>query len=176
MRDPFALLGISPRFAIQAAQLRSAWMRRAASLHPDADGSVDESAAVNDAYRTLADPLARAGVLLALGHAPPGDERALPAGFLMELVELRERVDECSAGSAAWNAVRDEVRGLRSSALDEIGVLLDAPGNGEAPIDTVVAQSVRTAMNVVRSYDRVLEQLDREAGGPGAEPGGSLRP
>ena len=166
MRDPFALLGIAPRYALDPAGLRAAWMRRAALAHPDADGGVDESAALNDAYRLLSDPIARALALLELRGAPAGDDRALPPGFLLELVELRERVDACVAASAEWSAIRGEVVELRLRTLAEMGAALDAAPLDGRGIDPDAAQSVRVAVNVVRSYDRVLEQIDREAGGP----------
>jgi curved DNA-binding protein CbpA len=174
--DPFALLGLAPRHSLSAAELRSAWMRRAAAAHPDANGGVDESAALNDAYRLLSDPIARALALLELRGAPAGDDRALPPGFLLELVELRERVDACGVASPELGVVRGEVVELRARAIAEISESLDAAPAGGTPLDASVAQAVRTAVNVVRSYDRVLEQLDREAGGEGSAAGGSGRP
>ena len=57
--------------------------------------------AVNEAYRTLKSPVQRAKYLLALNGVDVGFETntAMPRDFLMEQMELRERLEEAKNGS-----------------------------------------------------------------------------
>ncbi len=57
MTDHYATLGV-PRTATQT-QIKAAYRRHAKTAHPDAGGSVEAMAKVNDAYKILSDPQAR---------------------------------------------------------------------------------------------------------------------
>ena len=76
---------------------------------------------VNEAYRTLRDPLARAVHLLELQGVDPGfeDNTAMPAAFLAEQMELRERLD--------WLVANGKL--LRENLFDGIWV---QPAAGDA--------------------------------------------
>lgn len=167
--DAFATLGVPARFDISERELRAAWMRRAAGAHPDASGAVDPSAALNEARAICADPIRRALALLELHGAPPVDLRAMPQEFLIEMMELRERADACAGDPAATAELRGEAVARREAALGEIASLL--AGAEARSIDETRARRVVGAVNVVRAFDRMIEQLDREqAGGLGAAP------
>jgi molecular chaperone HscB len=159
---PFEVLGLAPRFAIDAAEARRAWMRRAAQAHPDASGGVDESARLNAAFRALQDPVSRAEALLAMRGAAPAPAAALPQAMLLELMEFRERVDAARGDAAAEAAVLAEAREARERSLGRVGDLLDGRGRAEL---AELATAVRAELAVVRAYDRVLEQIAREADG-----------
>jgi hypothetical protein len=118
---------------------------------------------VNAAYRTLVDPLARAVELLQLRQAPVVDQRALPEGFLLRMMELRERVDESKEDPASIDALRSEAEGERVAALARLAEAFASDPTGQ--IGTEAAQAVWIEINVVRAFERMLEQLDREAGG-----------
>lgn len=162
---PFEILGLAPRFSIDPAEARRAWMRRAAQVHPDASGGVDESARLNAAFRALQDPVSRAEALLALRGAAPAPAAALPQAMLLELMEFRERVDAARGDPSAEADVLAEARDARAQAIGRIGGILDAR---ERTDDASVAAEVRAELAVVRAYDRVLEQIARE--GDGAPP------
>jgi hypothetical protein len=57
MTDHYATLGVS-RAATQT-QIKDAYRKHAKTAHPDAGGSVEAMAQVNEAYKTLGDPAAR---------------------------------------------------------------------------------------------------------------------
>lgn len=160
--DPFETLGVEPDFALDARGLRAAWLRHASASHPDASGSLGASARANEAYRMLIDPVGRALALLARRRAPQVDERALPPGFLMDLMELRERVDAAGSDDER-RLVRAEATEGREEAIRRIAAAFGQSGAGAMAAEQ--AQAVHTAINVLRSFDRVIEQLDREAGG-----------
>src|SRR5262245_27211412 len=92
---------------------------RAAAVHPDlaADEEADRAAGLNKARATLEDPERRAGALLArLGGPGKSEDKSLPAGFLMSIMETREAVEEAlgskdPSARARWEAWAQEQRG-----------------------------------------------------------------
>jgi len=159
--DPFEVLGIAPRYGLSASELRARWMRAAAAAHPDADGGVESSAAVNAAYHELADPLRRAAALLRRLDAPPVADPGLPPAFLLEAMEIREEVDAAKGDRAALDAIRDAIQGRHREALDGIAAAFaDIVG---AP-DEAVARRVLVGVNLARALARILEQIDQETG------------
>jgi len=113
MEDHFDRLGLPRRFAVDPAVVERAYIARSRAVHPDyhlsgssADlsASLELSAALNEAYNTLRDPFARAEYLLTLEGGPSAAEhKQMPAAFLAEMLELRERVEEARAGGAENN-------------------------------------------------------------------------
>lgn len=110
------------RFDIPLSDLRREFLRLQAAIHPDKfpSGAAKQraealSARINEAYRTLSDPLLRAQYLLREWHgidvtAEEGAaEHALDAETLMEVMEVQETVEEVSArgGEEAADTVAD---------------------------------------------------------------------
>jgi DnaJ-domain-containing protein 1 len=160
--NPFAVLGLEPTFDVDPRRLRAVWLQKAALHHPDAVGVGTESTCANDALRQLSDPLQRAEVMLRLTGAPTVDERALPPGFLLEIMDLRERADEAHGDEQATSELVGEATDRRQAALETIGGVFRAAR--ARPMEAVEALEIRTQLNVVRSFDRMLEQLARERG------------
>jgi molecular chaperone HscB len=133
-RNHFELFGLEPQFRVDTAALDRAYRALQSDIHPDrhAAGSEEQqrialqsSARVNEAYRTLKDPVARAEYLLSLhGVADEGD-RALSVEFLEQQLERREEAsdaveaEDVAALDALVRDVRAEVR-ERENALAEI--------------------------------------------------------
>src|SRR5262245_43300134 len=100
--DPFATLGLTPRYDLDLSQLEARYRELQRALHPDKHVgasasmrrlSAQKTALVNDAYRTLKDDLRRAEALLAAhGGAALLGERAADPEFLMQMLELREQL------------------------------------------------------------------------------------
>lgn len=103
--DHFARLGLPAALDLDLAQLDRAYFSRQRQWHPDrfvgrpaderARASV-EAAALNDAYRTLKDPIDRAVYLGTLkGVELPGDGKTIDdPDLLMEALEAREALYE----------------------------------------------------------------------------------
>lgn len=103
-RDHFELLGFERRQGIDAAELERVYQEIQGRVHPDKhahQGDAERRLAmqwatrVNEAYLTLKSPLKRADYLLRLtGHDPQIERNtAMPADFLVEQMEWRERVE-----------------------------------------------------------------------------------
>lgn len=161
---PFARLGLEPRFDLDGAAIDRAYARRAAALHPDladperADDATRESALLNDARAALADPERRAIALLALlGGPAASDDRSLPEGFLMEMMDVRQRAEaECAdpAGHARWQAWADQRRAER---IDQVRALFAGLSD---PPDPAALAEIRETLNAWRYVERMIEQLD----------------
>ena len=159
--DDFELFGLPRRFALDADALDARRRVLQAEVHPDrfaAQGAAAQRVAmqwavrVNEAWRRLKDPVARATLLCELSGAPVDAERntAMAPAFLMRQMEWREALDDARDATAV-QALADEVRASRAAALDRLRALLDDAGDAAA-----AAAEVRGLMFV----DRFLESLD----------------
>jgi molecular chaperone HscB len=183
--DRFAVLGLPRRFEIDLAVAESAYKDLSRQLHPDRFAKADPRARkaalgrtveINDAWRTVKDPVKRAEYLLELaGFGLAGDDRkgddelrktkqvAAPPTFLMEILERREELAEAQrAGDTVKIAfMAEEVRGRAAEAMKTIAAALEA-GKFEEAARTLVA---------LRYYQRFLEEVaaheERSASGGG---------
>ncbi|KAJ5475091.1 hypothetical protein N7539_008157 [Penicillium diatomitis] len=111
-------------FEISVADLRREFLQLQGAVHPDKYPSGTDkqraealSSRINEAYRTLSDPLQRAQYLLREWHgidvtAEDGSAKhALDAGTLMEVMEVQETIEEVGASADAEvqiEALKDE--------------------------------------------------------------------
>ena len=160
----FALFGLPERFALDAAQLDAKWKALQGAAHPDRFATETAAAQrvamqwairINEAYRRLKDPLARAAYLCGLHGADVEAESntAMPAAFLMQQMEWRDQLAEASELEAV-DTLSDEVVASRRATLRTLETQID----GADPVDwRAVAGTVRGLMFV----DRFLTDIDR---------------
>jgi molecular chaperone HscB len=109
--DYFTVFGLSRRLDLDTAALERAFYRLSRKLHPDVyaraaaeeqQWSLDQTSLLNDAYRTLKNPVSRTEYLLKLEGKPiaseeqadgPKDSR-VPADMLEEVFELNMQLEE----------------------------------------------------------------------------------
>jgi molecular chaperone HscB len=163
--DAFDLLGLEPRFDLDPARLERAYLTRAARLHPDlASGNPDapvKAAALNHAKAALSDPESRANLLLArLGGPSKDQDKSLPDGFLMDMLETRERAegDLSSADPARLAPWKQWTQDQRSHYAQRVGELFRALPAGGSHADTL--RAIRLELNAWRYIERLAEQLD----------------
>ncbi len=160
----FELFGLPERFAIDLTALDAKWKQLQGAAHPDRFATETAAAQrvamqwairINEAYRRLKDPLARAAYLCALHGADVGAESntAMPAAFLMQQMEWRDALSE--AGSLdAVDALADEVAASRNATLASLQSKID----GAADVDwRGVADTVRGLMFV----DKFMSDIDK---------------
>lgn len=163
--DPFDILGLSPRFDLDEAEIQRAYLRRVAAVHPDSmglgGGSGDEAAVeLNAARAVLSNAEQRAEALLArLGGKPAFQDKSLPPGYLAEIMELREEAEIQLAGDAdgtaraAWRARAAERRESHVASLRAL--FANASVGGMAALT-----AIRMELNAMRYTERLIEQLD----------------
>lgn len=163
--DPFVLLGLEPRFDLGVEQIDRAWLVRSARAHPDRAGdpvqaaeAVRATALLNEARRILRDPFLRAEALLdRRATLAEGRAAALPQAFLAEMMERRERLEDASASSDRGTLDREleDLREERRRVLELVGT--EFARTTAAP-DSATAGRIRTALHVIRTLDRLLEE------------------
>ncbi|MCK4871855.1 MAG: DnaJ domain-containing protein [Phycisphaerales bacterium] len=166
--DPFALLKLPRRFDLPDDNIERAYLKLAASLHPDrlTDPSEQAQAArlaarVNDARRELRDAESRANVLLRLLGGPTSEQNnTLPDGFLMETMEAREAMEAARDDPAKLAAWRTWVDQARTERLARIGELFAQTGDDALPGQA--ARDIRIHLNALRYVERMIQQLDPE--------------
>lgn len=164
--DAFAILGLEPRFDLDAGELHKRFIAASAANHPDrftdpldqADAA-DRSATINAAYRTLREPEARAEALLKRLGGAAGDEKALPPDLLMEMLEVRERHEEARAGNdmKTLDELNAWARAERAARLNKIADLFAAAPSQGKP-DPAVAKTIRMELNALKYFTRMIEQ------------------
>jgi molecular chaperone HscB len=142
--DPFATLGLPQRYALDLAVAEKAHRELSRALHPDryAQAGASErrdalsrAVEVNEAFRTVRDPISRAEALMTLlgiavgdGHEPKADPT-----FLMDMLEQREALAEARASrnAVAIADLRDAVRATERDAQAELAAGFDSGRAGE---------------------------------------------
>jgi molecular chaperone HscB len=103
--DYFGVFGLPHKLVLDAADLENRFHQLSWKLHPDnfagaseseRDLAIERSSQLNDAYRTLREPLSRVEYLLALaGMRKEGQHKQqAPPELLEEVFELNESLDE----------------------------------------------------------------------------------
>ena len=134
MKNHFELFGLAPAYALDLEHLDGAYRDIQSKIHPDRyanagdaerRASMQMTTQVNEAYRTLKSPVQRAKYLLALNGVDVDFETntAMPRDFLMQQMELRERLEEAKNGSELDLISRDlagEKRQIESQIREKI--------------------------------------------------------
>ena len=160
----FALFGLPERFGIDLDALDAKWKQLQGAAHPDRFATETAAAQrvamqwavrINEAYRRLKNPLARAAYLCALHGVDLEAESntAMPPAFLMQQMEWRDALSE--AGSLDQvDTLADEVAASRNATLKSLQAQID----GAASVDwRQVAGTVRGLMFV----DKFMSDIDR---------------
>jgi molecular chaperone HscB len=143
-------------FIVDVAALRREFLQLQGAIHPDKFPQGPEkqraealSSRINDAYRTLIDPLSRAQYLLAEIHgidvlAEDGASKyALDSETLMEIMDVQETVEELSSApvaeaEATVNGLREENAGRIAESVTKLQKAFD-----EGDIETAQMETVR---------------------------------
>lgn len=174
MRTHFDVFGLKRAYDVDVPALEKQYRELSLQLHPDrvAQGDARErlkalegTTALNDAFKTLKDPVRRAFYLLKLhgidlDREDAGAQKDMPLEFLEEVMELREALDTAMEKKDLTRArsMATDVEGRRKAALDEAaGALRALEGGGGG--DELVKKASH-ALGRVRYFTRFLEQVD----------------
>jgi molecular chaperone HscB len=135
MHSHFELFGLTPAFAIEGEALERSYREIQSKVHPDRfahagdaerRASLQWTTRVNEAYRTLKDPVQRAKHLLELHGVDVAFETntAMPPEFLMQQMELRESLEEAKT-PASLDEMRKRLRQNKAELQQQIAEALD---------------------------------------------------
>ena|SRR5271165_2324 len=188
--DYFSVFALEPRLNLDLAALEREFHRLSRRLHPDRfarapenerEWSLADTALLNDAYRTLKDPIRRTEYLLKLHGAEIGEEFAgknrrphemgasrAPADLLEEVFDLNMQLEEMRVAKASGEedheleksliAAKDKFEGLLGAVDDDLRAEWAAWDSG----DENVRHAAQNKMVALLDRRRYLSNLVRE--------------
>ena len=187
--DYFSFLGVPRKLTIDAADLERRFRELSRKFHPDYYynatpterlASLERSSYLNDAYRTLRNPVSRVEHLLAIEGLPSakseGGAVKVPPGLLEEVFALNEELDEIReqresgadpAGlSARLDAARkpiDRKREEHERQLQELSALWDSQEQASVQEKRSTLEALRERLLERNYINNLLATIDREA-------------
>jgi molecular chaperone HscB len=130
--DFFELFGLPPQYDLDPASLDQKYLTISRNIHPDKYAiagpemqafALRASAAVNNAYAVLRDPVHRAEYMLESAGGPSATQnKQVPQDMLSEILMLREEIEEAKAGGdeAALAVMRRQLEARRDATQARI--------------------------------------------------------
>ena len=189
--DYFRVFGLPRKLTLNAADLEARFHQLSWKLHPDnfaaaseseRELAVERSSQLNDAYRTLREPLSRVEYLLLLaGMRKEGQRKQqAPPELLEEVFELNESLDELRGArrgggdTGEMAALRKRLQAARENFRGKLGevdqglekLFAEWDGAVEASADASAQKKLMERMNEAlnrRSYIRnLVESVEKE--------------
>lgn len=170
-RNFFELFGLPETYRLDERALEMAWHEWQTKVHPDRFAQAGDpekrramqwATRVNEGFRTLREPLARAQYLLELAGEDPGLETntVMAPEFLVEQMEWREAVEEsrAAANADALEKLHRRLGEQERVAKDSLAVLLDDQKDYAGASDTV--RRLMFMRKLRREIDEALEALE----------------
>lgn len=169
--NAFELLGLAPRYDVDAGVLERAFFERARELHPDRFAAapaservaaLSRSRALNDAYQLLKRDVSRAEYLLAQDGVVIGDNERIDPALVMELLEEREVLAEARVHGKLDEVERlgEAMRGRRRAALARVAALFAELGGQAGEARAATLARIKDQLILLRYVDRYLEECD----------------
>lgn len=184
--DYFTVFSLEPRLNIDLAALETEFHRLSRRLHPDRfaratdsekEWSLADTALLNDAYRTLKEPLRRTQYLLKRSGAEIGEEHSgkdrrdpsrAPADLLEEVFDLNMQLEEMRMSRAAGEADPELEKGLVEAKkkfdglLEEVDRDLRVQWNAWDEGGEAARKAAQSAMVALLDRRRYLSNLVRD--------------
>jgi molecular chaperone HscB len=184
--DYFTVFSLEPRLNIDLAALETEFHRLSRRLHPDRfaratdsekEWSLADTALLNDAYRTLKEPLRRTQYLLKRSGAEIGEEHSgkdrrdpsrAPADLLEEVFDLNMQLEEMRMSRAAGEADPELEKGLVEAKkkfdglLEEVDRDLRVQWNAWDEGGEAERKAAQSAMVALLDRRRYLSNLVRD--------------
>jgi molecular chaperone HscB len=175
--DLFAVLGLPRRLVIDRDDLEQRYLAASRAVHPDRHQTGDErtrqlslvaSAAVNRAYRTLRDPIARGRYWLELhGESLGRDNNRVPpelAELVFETQEALESFRQSGTDRAAIERTHAELDARVRDLVGELGERYAAWDAGDPAAAPALAE-LKRRLSDVAYLETLVEDLDEAVGG-----------
>jgi len=166
----FELFGLEPAYALDRSALEQAYQDLQALIHPDRfahagdaerRASMQMTTRVNEAYRTLKDPVQRGRYLLELHGVDVAFETntQMPTDFLMQQLEMREELDGATLKKdvSFLDGLKAKLRAQSTILEQSIGEMIDSKKNyaGAAELVRKLMFIQRLDEEVDAAYERV---------------------
>jgi molecular chaperone HscB len=166
MRNHFELFDLPVSWQIDGQRLASRYRELQREVHPDRFAhassqerrlSLELASQVNEGYRVLRDPVARALYLLELNAvARPNDAQTMnDPEFLMQQMELREELDEASGDEAQL----DQFAARMQETLDQEGAHFMQQLQQDPNAAVTTAQRMQFFQRLQQQAEQALEQF-----------------
>jgi molecular chaperone HscB len=147
LKNHFELFGLAPAYALDLEHLDRVYRDIQSRVHPDRfahagdaerRASMQTTTQVNEAYRTLKSPVRRASYLLGLNGIDTGFETntAMPPEFLMDQMELREKLEE-TRDADALGLIEKDISERKRKIESQIAESVDGRHDYKAASDLV---------------------------------------
>jgi molecular chaperone HscB len=166
----FESLGLEPRLVVDSDDLQKRFYERSRRWHPDRfsraspeeqQKALDMTAVLNDAFRTLRDPVTRAEYFLKQKGLELSKDA--PPELLEEVFELNMALEEMREGdeSARPQLIDAEKRflGLRATIDDALTGLFE---RYDASAESAALDEIRGALNRRRYISNLVREVDKE--------------
>ena len=177
-RNFFEFFGLDRKLSLDEAALKKRFYELSRQWHPDrfTRKSVEESslaeqntALINDGYRTLRDPVKRAEYLLSEEGFPIGEQRSkdVPPELLEEVFELNMALEEMRDGDeSAWpqlESARTNFLGIRESTDAELTALFNRYDASDSETETArqALHEIRGVLNRRRYIENLLRDVEK---------------
>jgi molecular chaperone HscB len=164
--DAFETLGIARTFALNVKEVEQRFRDLSRATHPDrfADKSpaerraaAERTVALNEAFRAVRDPMTRVLALLSAAGRPLEETARAEPALLMEIMELREAVDDARSQGRSAEALVDRVA---SRVADEESTLREAfDGTAFPPENSLLDRAYLAGVRLKYLY-RLRDELD----------------
>jgi molecular chaperone HscB len=162
----FVLFDLPVSFDVDLSVLAERYREAQRAAHPDKFANSSEAerrmsaqmaARINEAHRVLKDPLARGRYLLELRGVDLDDtDTAFDGAFLMEQMELRERLAEVKGSEdpqQQLQMIAQDINAQSKTLVDQMADLLEAT-------DMDSLQMARDATRKLQFFRRLKEEVD----------------
>ncbi|MBF0138285.1 MAG: Fe-S protein assembly co-chaperone HscB [Magnetococcus sp. DMHC-1] len=178
--DYFALFGMPPAFQVDRNQLDTVYREKQQLFHPDRFAlrsiqerrySLEQVTQLNEAWRTLRDPLQRGEYLLRLleggdlSPSPAGNEENMAGDpeFLLEVMEMREALAMITPSHATASqqlaALRQDVEQRIAAEISAVNDALTAAWAESSA--SSAREHAKRHIKRLRYHKRFVEELDR---------------
>jgi molecular chaperone HscB len=172
----FTFFGIPQRLSIDSADLQKRFYDLSRQFHPDRytrssererQYSLEATATLNDAYRTLRDPVKRAEYVLKQHGLDIGEQRSknVPAELLEEVFELNMALEEMREGDQSvrpqLDRAREHFRGMLARVDGELEHQFRAFDEPEGSKADVLGK-IRATLNRRRYIQNLVSEVEKE--------------
>jgi molecular chaperone HscB len=172
--DYYTLLGIHRKLRLNTAELQQRFYELSRQLHPDRfmrkseaerQYSLDASSILNDAYRTLKDPVKRAQYVLSQEGFEIGEQRSkeVPPELLEEVFELNMALEEMRSGDYSARPQLESAKDNFSNMLSEADGQLETQFTkyDESP-DRETLTKIRGTLNRRKYIQNLLDEVHEQ--------------